>query len=515
MTAMKRSPSQQIQIPMQGKRSGFVPAGLLLAYLLASFCVMALHEPWEDELHAWILSRELGFFQLFDHMRYEGHLCLWHWILKPFSSSGAPVQALNVIGYVFCAAGILLFAEKGPFPLWMKYLFFLSFPLFYFFPAVARPYSLIPVLLWALAYFYPLRHKKRFCYGILIALMIQTHAYMEGFCAILALLYFIETVRKTRLETWRGKFRALAVFPVIGGSFLLALLQVAGAFSVCINAPELGSIFGKLTRFGEDVTHYPVEFSKYFTSTVGKTGACIAVFTLHLAGLVILFFKSKKIFLIAFCAIAYQILFSVCIYRMALQRIYLPMLILIFCFWIAFRKKEQARKNRNLKKGCIIVTVLLSVLTFPETYTYTVLDIGRPFSNIESTSRFIRQNIPPEAKILVYPPELLSGTFGAFLPDHTFISSGSGKAFRYFLYERHSWEKPSGITDETLKKFPFTREGPFYILLQAGMIREYKMDLRTLDRHFRDYQFRLIYVPRVPSFFSAGEDYLIFYVHPR
>lgn len=514
---MKKS-TKDIKIPgkvLPGKKDPFRSAFLLfmILYLAGTFLVMALHEPWEDELHAWILSRELGFIQLFNHMKYEGHFCLWHWILRIFSSNGAEVLYLNLISYLFCTAGVLFFAEKAPFPRWVKILFFLSFPLFYFFPAVARPYAMIPILLWALAYCYPLRHKKPFCYGLLIALMIQTHAYMEGFCAILSLLYFVEVLRKKRKEPWRKQAKALSVFLLIGGSFLLGLLQVAGTFSVCVNAPE-GSLWAKLATLPGDIGHYPVEFARNLTHYTGGFSVLILLTGAFLWGFVLLYLKSGKAFLIGLCSLISQILFSVWIYPMALQRIYLPMLILVFCFWIAFRKKEKKKEKKTVRFAWGII-LLLSLLTFPDTFLYSLLDIRRPFSNIESTSHFIRKNLPKDAKILVYPPELLSGTFGAFLPEYTFISSGNGKVFRYFLYEKPTWKKPDRITDDTLKTFPFTREGTFYILLQAGMLREYKLDLRDPDRIFTDYRIRVIHVPAVPSFFSAGEDYLILKADPR
>jgi hypothetical protein len=501
---------------LPGKKDPLYFAFLLfmVLYLAGTFLVMALHEPWEDELHAWILSRELGFFQLFNHMKYEGHFCLWHWILRLFSSNGAEVLYLNLISYLFCTAGVLFFAEKAPFPRWVKILFFLSFPLFYFFPAVARPYAMIPILLWALAYCYPLRHKKPFCYGGLLALMIQTHAYMEGFCGILSLLFFVEILRKKRKEPWREKAKALSVFLLIGGSFLLGLLQVAGTFAVCCNAPK-GNLLEKLANLPGDIGHYPVEFARSLTYYTGEIFVLILLGGAFLTGMVLLYLKSGKAFLIALCSIASQILFSVWIYPMALQRIYLPMLILVFCFWIVFRKQGKGKNGEKKTMYCAWgILLLLSILTFPDTFLYTQLEISRPFSNIESTSCFIRKNLPRDAKILVYPPELLSGAFGAFLPEYTFISSGNGKAFRYFLYEKNTGKKPDRITDETLEKFPFTREGTFYILLQAGMIRAYKLDLRDPDRIFTRYRIRVIHVPAVPSFFSAGEDYLILKADP-
>ena len=40
--------------------------------LTAVFC----HEPWRDELHTWVMARELSAFELIYWMRYDGHFAL-------------------------------------------------------------------------------------------------------------------------------------------------------------------------------------------------------------------------------------------------------------------------------------------------------------------------------------------------------------------------------------------------------------------------------------------------------
>ena len=89
---------------------------LFSLYALLTLAAVFHHEPWQDELHAWVISRELSIFQIIHWMRYDGHFALWHIILHPFSAGGLPLDTLNLIAWAFCmtGTGLLFFRTKLP-----------------------------------------------------------------------------------------------------------------------------------------------------------------------------------------------------------------------------------------------------------------------------------------------------------------------------------------------------------------------------------------------------------------
>lgn len=58
----------------------------------------ALHEPWRDELHTWLVARELTAVEMWREMRWEGHVMLWQLALHPFARGGAPATAMGLRG---------------------------------------------------------------------------------------------------------------------------------------------------------------------------------------------------------------------------------------------------------------------------------------------------------------------------------------------------------------------------------------------------------------------------------
>ena len=127
---------------------------------------VAHHEPWADEAHAWVLSRDLSYrYLVFHQLAYEGHPPLWgtilwvanHWLHLPYG-------ALGWIGALCAIAGCWFFCWYSPFPAWIRLLFPFTYFMAYQYAVVARPYVLLPLFSFAAAHFFGEadRHPWRF-----------------------------------------------------------------------------------------------------------------------------------------------------------------------------------------------------------------------------------------------------------------------------------------------------------------------------------------------------------------
>jgi hypothetical protein len=155
--------------PPQRPRSRTTPAGtravvlrraLTVALFVAFAAQMALavarHEPWFDEAQAWLIARDSGLWELFaERLRYEGSPGLWHLVLMPFAKLGLPYAAIGWIGAGCALVGAALLLRRGPFPLWVKAGLLFSWAIGYQYAAVARSYTLMPLLLFAIADVWP------------------------------------------------------------------------------------------------------------------------------------------------------------------------------------------------------------------------------------------------------------------------------------------------------------------------------------------------------------------------
>jgi hypothetical protein len=131
-----------------------VSALTLLAYSGLVLVAVSRHEPWADEAHAWVLSRDLSYrYLVFHQLAYEGHPPLWatilwianHWFHLPY-------YALGWIGAVCAIAGCWFFCRYSPFPVWIRVLFPFTYFMAFQYAVVARPYVLLPLFTFAAAH---------------------------------------------------------------------------------------------------------------------------------------------------------------------------------------------------------------------------------------------------------------------------------------------------------------------------------------------------------------------------
>lgn len=208
---------------------------------------VALHEPWRDELHAWLQAREMGLGGLWREMAYEGHFLPWHLLLWPLAHFGAPVWSMGAMSWSLNAIAVWMLARKSPLTGLEKAAAGLSCLFLYVNPAIARSYVLVPLALFGVASLWGTRDKRPVAFGLWVALLANTHLYMEGMAGALFAVFAWENVlRRKDGKGWREcrwQWTGLGVM-VTGG--LLAAAQVlpgiwkseVGAGRLCIGLWE-------------------------------------------------------------------------------------------------------------------------------------------------------------------------------------------------------------------------------------------------------------------------------------
>ena len=211
---------------------------LFLAYATVTFVLTLRHEPWADELQAWLIARDCTVPEIFKMMRWEGHFVPWYLMLHVFAAHGGPVLCMNLLSWAFMAAAGAFFVFRAPFTLPLKALVLGSAGMLFWYPVVARCYAPIPILLFVLAAAYPVRLKRPLLYGLLIACLTNTHAYFEGFCGIVFVLWAFDAW-ELRAELPRRELRRIAAgLGIAAAGALFGFLQVAPGM---LNARSVGN----------------------------------------------------------------------------------------------------------------------------------------------------------------------------------------------------------------------------------------------------------------------------------
>lgn len=479
---------------------------IFVIYALFTFLLITMHEPWEDELQSWCIAQSLSVPEILYQMRYEGHFALWHLLLKPLTALHLPLFSMGVLAWGFCMAAAYFFMTKGRFSLIVKCLILLSFPVLYFFPVVARNYAMIPLVLVGLAAYYPVRLRKPWHYGIFLILLVHTHAFMCGLAGVLGVFFALELLKRP------NKWKSLAVLLMIGLGVLAAFLQVAPAFGATSLVPAEASgllvqkdIAGKIVKTFSRLAVLHCEKADFLSSGL----QIFIYYTALLAGCLGLLWRNWKLCVIFIAAVLWQILFGAMIYPIGLQRTYLPFLILLFCYGIPVSSKRKPLSGKPLPSWLYhgsAALVVLAVCSYPGMYYYVSNDIPGAFSHQGRMAAYIRDNVPADTKIVVFPDALITGTFGAYLPGRVFHHSTDNQPFT--LYSMAKGPMPETIDNGLLARYAGDHR-EFYILFQFGAYISYRMPYEQSIFRIGDYELEIVACTLPMAFFSAGENYIM------
>ena len=371
--------------PEQAERADGIVLGLLFAaYLVVTAMSVLTHEPWFDELHAWEIAK-YSIAGIFREMGYEGHFMPWFILLYPFAHTGFPPITMNIIAWLINAGAMLFFIRKAPFSVYIKILVMFTAPFLYIYPVLARPYVLIPPLLFLIADAFPRAGKRPVWYCALLALMANTHLYMEGF-ALAAFIVFAyrDIVLPWGSLTQRQKLRLGAACMVAVLGALFAFLQILPAFtrSAIPTSPSLhlsyaGAFFTKL-----DIRAPVLQVAALLLIAL----ALFCSFRLQVAAAVVT--AAGMLYMLMFCTVFYS--------AGSLHRASLWFFMLLFAAWTC--AVPSGGTNRLPCRKILAATIACLSLMLFQPYRNSS-DYNEDFAGIRPICSYIKKNIGSTAPI--------------------------------------------------------------------------------------------------------------------
>ncbi|GEM_PF-6515810 len=543
------------------------PAVLLSVYALFTLTVALFHEPWADELQAWLIARDTSLPELFMLMRYEGHFMLWYLLIRPFAATGCPVLCMSLTAWGLTVLAAWIFVKKAPFGLWMKTAVLCSSGMLFWYPVVARCYAVIPPLLFLLAALYHDRRKYPLLYGLLIAVMANSHAYMEGFCGIL--FVFLAIDRQNEKDPAVRK-KQLSGLLIAAAGALIAFVQVAPAVFIAESVgcqrkwPTTLSVlerfavplsdFAGCTQEAANQTHpvLPFLYLALLAGVIGwlwrirKSRAVILYVVSGIALSLIFYFALPNLrwfdgtifffncvflplFILAVLAIfqlnrragwillasfLWQYFFAAFLFYFLPQRALLIFLIYVFCAWIIRAENAEAELPRDTPfwRNCSLnaIFLLYTLFTIPGAVTLTSYDLIYPFSGVRDAGRWIDENIPAGAAVLIPNYGITQSVLSAYAPRHKLYCVESGTVVTYCPLNRTSLDQYPNFKDSPhWATFMEELPSPHYFVCDArffGSFPLYHMDFQIGNDHF-DEIFR---TDQIHFASVAGEQFWIF-----
>lgn len=429
----------------KNKQSIFISIFVTVLYAIITLICVFHHEIWSDEAQVWMLCKHISFFGLFKHLTNEGHPSFFYLLVMPFAKLFNNIIWMQLICWISSVAAVFLLWRYSGFNSWLKSAITLSAPFIYFFPVVARSYSVIPVLVFLLAIFQTRNKKHPVIYSLILVLLANTHVIMGLFCALLWLMFMYDNLYLPyKQKTFNKKYILPSVVMFAG---LLALgLQLMGTTSsnafIGFEETDYLADFSRIVMlfiFNSLSAYYVKSHANYFDNPIMNLSIILFI-VLFVLLVVNLFKNSKKYFALFSLSFTFQILVYLLVYNRIIfpTRIFVSWCILLFCFWVLVDEGKFKDKFISCKKTTEILLFLFFAMVIPNGITAYYGDIVLDYTASKKTASFIETNIDLNKAMIITDYPYLAVAINYYLqPKYDLYAAHDGKRFKYIYWAKN------------------------------------------------------------------------------
>jgi len=348
---------------------------IFILYSILNLILMLYHEPWRDEIHAWLMAKELSVPELIVASRFDGHPILWHLILMPFAKIGFPIITLNIISYIIVLISVWFILFKTNLSLFFKSIVVFTIPFTYVFSAISRNYCLILLLLTIISHIYDKKSDRPILYSILIALLVHTHSLAWGIVAGLTVTFHFKEI----ILYFKDKTNSSDIKKIIVGLSIIVI----------------STILVVLELYGTTNSDYSVGVNSYIIHCIKIMIAII------LSSLIFTLLNKSNYdeFFILTCSFVFQILVYTCFYSSILFQRFI-LIFVIFLFYLTILSKTKLAK-RKLDLFCIVYLIFMCIFASEDFISEILTDINCPYSSAIEMAEYINQNLPENTTVLI------------------------------------------------------------------------------------------------------------------
>ncbi len=444
-------------IAMKGRKQySIFCVGMFAVYAILTLIGALRHESWFDEVQAWSIARDNTIPSLFGVLKYEGHPPLWFLLLHLLSKLGFGCEVLPLVSWFFSMLGAGFFLWKAPFGIGMKAATLFSASFLYFNTVISRVYCLIPLLLGLLAWLYPARKQHPVWYGVLLALLANTHVCMCGLIGVLGIYMLIDLAKGWKAAT--GKQRACSVLGLLiaaGGVLCLVLPLLTSTMSNVKVAEKEFSVMICMEKLGRSLIS--ICYDAISGSLVFWFLPIAALLSMGIVALLVLFRHWRRPFWILLGFLACYVITTQIMWVPIPNRSTLFFFVLVVLLWITeaepyrpssgkdysgqvsakwMQKLVQFLTARDVdtKHTCTVLLSLLLATTIPHGAMYLVQDYGKDFCKSETAAAYILEHLPEDAVFVVEDEAALQ--LSAYLPGYRFYVPQYEAFATYVLHQK-------------------------------------------------------------------------------
>lgn len=426
------------------KKLLFISIIITIVYGIFTLNTVLHHEVWADEAQVWQLCSHLNLFELIKHLSNEGHPALFYLFVMPFAKLFSNIIYMKLICWAFMTASVFLLVYYAPFRLYTKLTIILSAGFLYFFPVLARNYSIIPFLVFIAAILYNKSKEHPILYALTLALIANTHIIMFCFTAIMGIdFYYRNILLNIRNKQTQELKKYILPFLIICCGCLVVFYMLCDTTNnnvfLKIDLTNLSLAIQRiLFLFFINAYNYDIGVNLELYKPLLDIFLIFTMIILYILCFINLFKQSKKLFFIAFLSIGFQLAIYIFAYNsfVYVNRIFCSHIILLFCFWISLTSDLEDKKGFSSKLTTNILLSLFFVLTIYNGINYTKYDLTMDYSGAKSTAAYIKENINPETSVLLIDNEPYMISLAYYLKDtHKLYSVFRKKDLEYVRWD--------------------------------------------------------------------------------
>lgn len=397
--------------------------GITVLYALIILFLIPHHEPFSDEINVYMILKNMSGTELWSHVIKDGNPPGFFILLYPLVKAGASFFSIQILCALFCIAAVFIFNCISPFSAILNILITFSSPMLYFFPIIARCYSLLPFLIFSVAATYKLLHSDSdsllscfgykvskklilYVYALLIAMIAQNHVIMFGFVSSLVLLFCYEEFYQKR-EFSKDNIAALLIMLLPMAAIVIQCF-IALPVSHAKHPPHIMSlayIYDVLSGFFCSF-FYPEAAGNFFSYQPPDSLIYHIMIFFSCSLLVFFFFIVSAADLKYGLALIISSCFPILVFVLNRPEIMpnkslITHLFIVFFMMISFNKLKE-HKLRN--KIAIAFLYILFVASFPSGISFYIRDLKYDFSAASKLSQYIKKHIPESDIIISFNP---------------------------------------------------------------------------------------------------------------
>ena len=371
-----------------------------IVYAIFTFIGVLHHEVWADEAQVWQLCKYMSVPELFHHLHNEGHPAFFYLLVMPFAKIFNNIICMQVICWFAMCLAVFFLMYKSPFKWYLNFAIILSAGFIYFFPVIARSYSILPFLVFAAAYLYTRQKEHPVLYSLTLSAIACTHAIMFCFAFVLFCMFFYDNILKKN-ESERNLKPFIISSIIMLCSFIYVVWQLHDTTS--------SNFYIKIAT-GDFVLRVCKVFLYFFINAYDNLitidfrllhplldiTLILTLFVIYILLFVNLFKNNKKLFCVAFLSIAFQFAIYIAAYaaHTYVTRIFSAHIILLFCFWVLLAEKTFNIKTKLCsEKVTNVLLAIFFIITSYNGFNYYFMDLKRPYAPAVETYNFLKDTL--------------------------------------------------------------------------------------------------------------------------